>query len=148
MSVASDRLAAARSRMEDISREHSARRELRERKAREARDAAGEALAKQGKVAEQTIDRIQEAGRRQKAAGGWGTTAATQKKGGEYRFDTGDDEPTYQAPQPGAGWVAPPPPVSAPPPPPPVAPPPARPAPRRPAPVDDDEDFGTQSWLT
>ncbi|MBB5954901.1 hypothetical protein FHS29_001471 [Saccharothrix tamanrassetensis] len=154
MSVASDRLAAAKSRMDEISREHADRRELRERRSREARDKAGQSLDKQAAVAEKTIERIQEAGKRQKAAGGWGTTAATEKKSGEFRFGTEDDEPTYETAAPGTGWVAGPPatPVT-PPPPPPVAPPPpppppVRPAPRRPAPVDDDDDFGSQSWLT
>ncbi|MBW4716014.1 hypothetical protein [Saccharothrix obliqua] len=153
MSVASDRLAAAKSRMDQISREHADRRELRERHSREAREKAGQSLDKQAAVAEKTIERIQEAGKRQKAAGGWGTTAATEKKGGEYRFGAEEDEPTYEAPAPGNTWVSstPPPPT----PPPPVTPPPPaprptppRPAPRRPAPVDDDDDFGGQSWLT
>ncbi|RKT57710.1 hypothetical protein [Saccharothrix australiensis] len=156
MSVASDRLAAAKSRMDQISREHADRRELRERRSREARDKAGQSLDKQAAVAEKTIERIQEAGKRQKAAGGWGTTAATTKKGGEYRFGAEDDEPTYETAAPGTGWTAgpitptPPPPAAAPPPPvtPPPPPPPARPAPRRPTPVDDDDDFGGQSWLT
>ncbi|MEV0678485.1 hypothetical protein AB0I60_18405 [Actinosynnema sp. NPDC050436] len=149
MSVASDRLAAAKSRMDEISREHADRRELRERRSREAREKAGASLDKQAAVAEKTIERIQEAGKRQKAAGGWGTTAATEKKSGEYSFGSEDDEPTYQAPAPGTGWASGPAPT--PPPAPPVAPPPpapVRPAPRRPAPVDDEDDFGGQSWLT
>ncbi|CCH35099.1 hypothetical protein ABZ816_21280 [Actinosynnema sp. NPDC047251] len=158
MSVASDRLAAAKSRMDEISREHADRRELRERHSREARDKAGASLDKQAAVAEKTIERIQEAGKRQKAAGGWGTAAATEKKSGEFRFGSEDDEPTYEAQAPGTGWAAgpptatpppPQPPVTPPPPPPAVpSPPPVRPAPRRRAPVDDDDDFGGQSWLT
>ncbi|MFI9814810.1 hypothetical protein [Saccharothrix variisporea] len=155
MSASAERLAAALSRMDQIDREAADRRELRERHAREARDKAGDAFSKQASIAEKTIERIQEAGKAQKAAGGWGTTAATQKKGGEFQFGTEDDEPTYEAQQqPGYGWssggpaapVTPPPPVAPPAPTPP--PPPARPAPRRPAPVDDDDDFGGQSWLT
>ncbi|MBM7812736.1 hypothetical protein [Saccharothrix algeriensis] len=211
MSAASDRLAAAKNRLDQISREHSDRRELRERRSREARDKAGESLDKQAAAAQKTIERIQEAGKRQKAAGGWGTAAATAKKGGEFRFGAEDDEPTYETAGPGTGWTAgpatPPPgsgwtagpatspsgsgwaagPATSPPgsgwtagaapaagrptapaapaparaadpatppgagrpaTPPPVTPPPARPAPRRPAPVEDDDDFGGQSWLT
>ncbi|MEU4802106.1 hypothetical protein [Actinosynnema sp. NPDC023587] len=151
MSVASDRLAAAKSRMDQISREHADRRELRERRSREARDKAGASLDKQAAVAEKTIERIQEAGKRQKAAGGWGTAAATEKKNGEFTFGTEDDEPTYQTPAPGTGWVPGPPPAApAAPPvaPAPPAPAPVRPAPRRRAPADDDDDFGGQSWLT
>ncbi len=167
MSVASDRWAAAKSRMDQIAREHADRRELRERHSREARDKAGDSLDKQAATAQKTIERIQEAGKRQKAAGGWGTTAATEKKTGEFSFGSEDDEPTYEAQAPGTGWATGPTPTptpatawttapttQAPPPPPPVTPPPtpppppARHAPRRPAPADDDDDFGGQSWLT
>lgn len=158
MSVA-DRIALAMSKMDDISREHADRRELRERQTREAKDGANANLMKQGPLAEKTIERIQEAGKRQREAGGWGTAAATEKKPSEFHFGGEDDEdPGYQAP-PAGKWpyvpqaeaVAPP--VAAPPPPPPpVEPPPpapaARPQPRRRPVADDDDDFGGQSWLT
>ncbi|WP_158844770.1 hypothetical protein [Saccharothrix deserti] len=155
MSVASDRLAAAMSRMDEISREHADRRELRERRSREAKEKAGESFSKQGEIAQKIVERIQETEKAQKAAGGWGTQAATEKKSGEFKFGAEDEEPTYGTPSPANTWsAAPPPPVQPPvaapvpppPPPPPVAPP--RPAPRRRAPVDDDDDFGSQSWLT
>jgi type II secretory pathway component HofQ len=151
MSVASERLAVAMSRMDQISREHADRRELRERRTREAKEQASDSFAKQGQVAQKIVERLNEAEKAQKAAGGWNTQAATEKKSGEYKFGAEDDEPTYETPPPPTTSWTPtpqpplPPPTAVPPPPP---PPPARPAPRRPAPVDDDDDFGGQSWLT
>ncbi|PSL54738.1 hypothetical protein B0I31_106254 [Saccharothrix carnea] len=151
MSVASDRLAVAMSRMDQISREHADRRELRERRTREAKEQASDSFAKQGQTAQKIVERLNEAEKAQKAAGGWNTKAATEKKSGEFKFGTEDDEPTYETPPPvNTAWS----PTPPPPPQPPVAapappPPPPRPtAPRRPAPVDDDDDFGGQSWLT
>jgi hypothetical protein len=153
MSVASDRLAAAMSRMDQISREHADRRELRERRTREAKEQAGDSFAKQGQTAQKIVERIEANEKAQKAAGGWNTQAATEKKSGEYRFGTEDDEPAYETPPPvNTSWQPTPPlppvqpPPAVPPPPPPL--PPVRPAPRRPAPTDDDDDFGSQSWLT
>ena len=155
MSVASERLAAAKSRLAEISREHADRRELRERRSREAKEKAADSFSKQGQVAQKVVERIEETEARRKAAGGWGTQAATEKKPGEFRFGTEDEEPTYEAPAPGNTWTTPAPtppttpfPAVAAPVPPPPPPPAVRPAPRRPAPVDDDEDFGGQSWLT
>lgn len=165
MSTAAERLAAAKSRLVEISREHADRRELRERRTREAREKSAESFSKQVATAQKMVERIEENEKLKKAAGGWDTKAATEKKGGEYRFGGEEDEPTYEASSPPGSWPpAPPAPAGdwstpaagtwapTPPPPPPATPPPpppaARPAPRRPAPVDDDEDFGSQSWLT
>ncbi|MCE7000035.1 hypothetical protein LZG04_35250 [Saccharothrix sp. S26] len=148
MSVASDRLAVAMSRLDQIAREHADRRELRERRTREAKEQASDSFAKQGQVAQKIVERLEEAEKAQKAAGGWNTKAATEKKSGEYKFGAEDDDPTYETPPPlPTSWTPIPPPVQPPtaPPPPPPAP---RPTPRRPAPVDDDDDFGGQSWLT
>ncbi|MBY8850572.1 hypothetical protein K7G98_20040 [Saccharothrix sp. MB29] len=152
MSVASERLAAAKSRLDEISREHADRRELRERRSREAKEKAADSFSKQGR----SRRRSSSASRRPKRAEGrrrWGTQAATEKKPGEFRFGTEDEEPTYEAPAPGNTWTTP-----APTPRPrrsrgaarPAAPAAARgeAGSRRPAPVDDDEDFGGQSWLT
>ncbi|XVS63899.1 hypothetical protein ACQPYE_37570 [Actinosynnema sp. CA-299493] len=152
MSVASDRLAAAMSRMDQISREHADRRELRERHTREAKEQARDSFSKQGQIAQKIVERLEENEKAQKAAGGWNTKAATEKKSGEFKFGAEDDEPTYETPPPAptSSWTPtpPPPPVQPPAATPPPPPPPPRPAPRRPTPVDDDDDFGSQSWLT
>ncbi|MEU5691286.1 hypothetical protein [Actinosynnema sp. NPDC020468] len=156
MSTAAERLAAAKDRMDQISREHADRRELRERRSREARESAASNLAKQGQLADKTIERLQEMGKRQKAAGGWNTSAATEKKAVEYRFGADDEDQPYEsAPPPAQPWAQPAPaqpswstPPTTPLPAQPAPPPPPPRAPRRAPRVDEDDDFGSQTWLT
>jgi hypothetical protein len=165
-----NRTAAALSRLSQISKELTARRELRDRSAEVAKAQAGESMRKIGPVAEKAAKHLGELGRRQRTAGGWVTERTLADKQHVLGFQPEDDAPA----DPYAGLaaqvpVAPPRtspsatigtlteqggPVATPPPP--VerrtTPPPTRaPAPRarRPA-VDDestDDDFSTRSWM-
>ncbi|GGP58368.1 hypothetical protein [Saccharothrix coeruleofusca] len=99
----------------------------RERLAAEAREREERFAAERARMREKSQRLVAEAEKPQRPQ--W----ERPQSSGELAFGPEEDD-------------APPPPAAAPTPV--YAPPPARPAPRRPAPVDDDEDFGTQSWLT
>lgn len=156
-----DEIRALEARMEATNREHSERADLASRKVdqamAEAKEKNEQNLANAAKVA----TRLHEMAGRQKAAGGWGTAAATEKKTGEYAFGTEEDDEQDDMPgfRPG-GWAPPSAPAPAPepvapayvaptppPPPPPVRQPPAPRRPQRPV-VDDDDDMSNQSWLS
>lgn len=158
-----DEVAALRSRMEMTSREHSERAALStksvENAVAEGKDKAEKAL----KTAAAVAGRLHERTLKEKAAGGWGTEAATKEKSGEFHFGGEDDEEEpqdefarYRSPsvaRPTPPEVVPEPAPA--PPPPPAAPAWAPPAgrgaparrPQRPT-VDDDDDLSGQSWLT
>ncbi|WP_394615365.1 hypothetical protein JNUCC0626_37200 [Lentzea sp. JNUCC 0626] len=159
-----DEVRALEARFEATNREHAERAELAGRKVDQAMAEAKEKNEKNLANAAKVGARLHEMAGRQKAAGGWGTQAATDKKTGEYAFGTEEDSEQDDMPgfRPG-GWAPPSSPVPTPEPvvpvapvraaptlpPPPPPPPPARPArrPQRPV-VDDDDDMSNQSWLS
>lgn len=166
-----NRTAAALSRLSQISKELTARRELRDRSAEAAKAQARESMRKIGPVAEKAAKHLGELGRRQRTAGGWVTEKTLADKQHVLGFRSEDDEPA----DPYAGLAAQAPaapprtpsstiignltdedrPVVAAPPPAVerrVTPPPTRtPAPRTRQPAADteptDEDFSTKSWM-
>ncbi|KAA2264685.1 hypothetical protein F0L68_06225 [Solihabitans fulvus] len=151
---AEDRLNAALAKQDVITREHAERRDLRERRGNELAAQSKEGFAKQGQLMGKFFERMQEMNKKQKAAGGWGTSAATEKDSGVLNMGFEDDteQPKDEfddyRPAPG-GWGAQPEPVveaPAPPPPPPAAP--TRASRRSVQHSDDDDDLSGQSWLT
>jgi len=156
-----DEVAALRSRMETTSREHSERAALSTRNVEQAVAEGKEKTEKALRTAAAVATRLHERGVKEKAAGGWGTEAATKEKSNEFHFGGEEDEEPqddfarYRSPSEGR---APAPEVV--PEPPPAPPQPATPAwapaagrgaparrPQRPV-VDDDDDLSGQSWLT
>ena len=158
-----DEVRALEARFEATNREQSERTALATRNVDQAMADAKEKNEQNLANAAKVATRLHEMAGRQKAAGGWGTAAATEKKSGEFAFGTEEDEEQDDMPgfRPG-GWAPPsspaptPEPVApvyqapAPPPPPPAPPvrqPPAVRRPQRPV-VDDDDDLSNQSWLS
>jgi hypothetical protein len=162
-----DRTAAALSRLSQISKELTARRELRDRSAEAAKAQAKESMLKIGPVAEKAAKHLGELGRRQRTAGGWVTEKTLADKQHVLGFRP-EDEPAD--PYVGLAAQAP----AAPPRTPPstirgtltedvaatpplaverrITPPPTRaPAPRAGRPAGDeeptDEDLSTRSWM-
>jgi hypothetical protein len=172
-----DRAAAARARMQQIQREMSERRALRDRNFRQRREQADEAFKKQGPVMAQVAKHMGELANRRKQAGGWATEKTERDKDFVMGFGFDDEDPSKDpynfrptvqgrpagtdTPPGGIGTLEdeesplssppmPPPAPEAPPAPPPPAPPTR--APRRPArpraELDDEDDFSNQStWM-
>jgi seryl-tRNA synthetase len=152
-----DEIAALRSRMETTSRELKDRAELSTKKIDQVMAEGKEKSDKALKTAAAVATRLHERAASQKAAGGWGTAAATTKKTGEFDIGVEDDEEETDdlaAYRQATALKAPPPPAPEPAPTPPATPAwaPAggrTAATRRPQrATQDDDDFGSQSWLS
>ncbi|AUS79216.1 hypothetical protein C1701_13555 [Actinoalloteichus sp. AHMU CJ021] len=92
---AAERLAAAKGRLAGITKEHGDRRALLERRVTESRKKLREQTQQRFAHAAAVAKRLHESAVRRKEAGGWDTSAATQRGGGgEFAFGPEDEEPT------------------------------------------------------
>jgi len=88
-----DTVAATRERLAQVGAELDARRELRERGARNARAQANEGMLRIGPVAERAAAHLAELGRRQRDAGGWATRKTRDNKESALESEPDDDQP-------------------------------------------------------
>ncbi|MGH3435191.1 MAG: hypothetical protein ACRDRN_01845 [Sciscionella sp.] len=86
MSAVSDAFAAASDRVESMRREGAERRDLRGKRAEEAKGKARESFSNQGPKMEKYAGHVAELVRRQRAAGGWATTSVVDKDTPHYDF--------------------------------------------------------------
>lgn len=102
---AQERATAARARMDQVRREATERRALRERNLQETRAKAMADLRDLGPALEQNVKQADEVSRRREQAGGWATQKIDSDKNFVMAFDLdgeGPPKPTYQPPPPPA----------------------------------------------